>query len=275
MTTELETKPGADPQGQAAPATPATPETGAEGANAQPSAAGTEPSNVVPKEQYEAAVRAMNEKMREAAEARAQADFYQRISQAAAGVNRQADDPLAAAEQEWDSNPYDPSVAKKVMALREQRLRQEMRNEFLQSQHAMQALPRAQEILGVANPEQAAQMLTEELRRPKTLDEAAILRKYREGKLHEWAAEDQKAREYRAKQALLSGPNGMGPGGRVTPGTGGAPQRRVVISWPEWAAANEDAKNALRKDLNNPNVEYAFSDVPEAVRKRGFDPMKE
>lgn len=272
MTTELETKPDAESPGQAALAAAAKPDGAAPEANGQPPANGSEPSNVVPKEQYEASVRAMNEAQRRAAEAEARASLYERMTQAAAGV-QPANDPLAAAEQEWEANPYDPAAAKKVMSLREERLRQQMRNELLFTQRQLQSLPRAQEILGVDNVEQAAQLLNEELQRPKTLEEAALLRKHREGKLAEWVAEDQKAREMRAKHAALSGPNGMVPGGRSVPGSPGS-TRKVVIPWQEWAAANESTKAAIRKDFDNPLVEYAFADVPENLKAR-FDPRRD
>jgi hypothetical protein len=101
-----------------------------------------------------------------------------------------------------------------------------------------------------------------------TPDEIALVRLKRTGKLDSWIAEDQKAREWRAKNAALAGPSAFGqPGGRVTPGAP-ATGRIVEIPFEEWASQSEETKAALRKQFNDPAVEYRFTNAP-----RHFDPM--
>lgn len=275
--TATETKPGAPATDQAAVAPATKPEGAAAEGAAQPS---PETAATVSRaefeqlrQQNEAILRGMNDAQRRAAQAESERDIYQRQAQAAAGVVPERLDPEAEAWKEFQETLSADSL-KKYQQIHDENLLGRAQRSFTAQQSALQALPRAQEILGEGNPDRAAAILAEELRRPKTLDEAAILRKYRDGKLAEWAAEDQKAKEWRAKQAALTGPMGMAGNGRTVPGMNGVPPKRVVIPWAEWSAAGDAAKAEVRKDFNNPNVEYAFSDVPEGLKGR-FDPTRD
>ena len=272
-----ETKPAAG-EGQAAVAEPTNPQ--GVGANGQqpPEAAQTEPSLAERldrlEKQNQDLLKGMNAAQREASDARNEALFWQQRTQSLAGVAQPPRDEEAEAFAAWQESPFDMAAHKRYQEIHDRNLQSRMLQQVGFVQQRLMEMPRAQEILGEANTERASAILNAELQRPKTLEEAALLKRYHEGKLADWLTEDQKAREWRAKNAALTGPNGMAPAGHRVPGQPGT-KATVVIPWAEWAAANATAKNELRKKFADPTMDYRITDVPEAILKRGFDPMKE
>lgn len=268
MTTELETKPPVADPGQAAPDAPANPPQDA-GATGQQPPAGA-PASVSREEfetlrkQNEDILRGMNAAQRDAADLRAERDLYQRQAQAAAGVLPARDPEAAAWDRFQSSGSFDD--LKTYQDLREQRLAQNIRASVLSEQRLMSSMPVARDMLGVADDAAAARQL-QGVHQTLTPEELAVVHLRRQGKLNDWIAEEQKAKERRAREAGLSGPAGFGSPGRSVPGMPGNGKEIVEFPFTEWAQLTPEAKARFRSD---PKTDFVVTGAP-----RHFDPNKD
>lgn len=270
------TKPDA-PDGQTKPdeLEPTTPETGREDQPIEPSKPRTEPSKQFTPEQYEAAVRAMNDAQRKAADLERQNALLNEIAeqhrkvQDAFGPRQQQQDPEESAMQKYMAARENYDVAAEAAALRElnaardQKLRQSMMNDVIRQQRLLQSMPVAQQMLGVKDENLASQQLAH-IYQSMTPDEIALVALKRQNKIAEWVATQQEESERKRQQAeALRALPGLGGGGRV-PGAG-APKAKAM-PYETWLAGSEEAKQAWR----DADEELLIIGAPP-----GFDPMKD
>ena len=201
------------------------------------------------KQKYDASVQGMNEAQRNAAAAQAAYEQQLRIAQAAQGQVQQYEDPVKAA---WDDyvaakDSYEPGAADAAMLrwadARDQQNAQRIRDEVLQTTRLQQSLPRAQEMLGVKDPQLAVSEL-QQVQQTLTPEDLALIRLHRQGKAGEYLSEKQTRREELARQASLLTSMSQGSPGRGVPGPAGEPP--TTIDFADWALLDEKTKQELR-----------------------------
>jgi len=237
------------------------------------------PQPSVTQEQYDAAVRGMNEAQRERAAMEQERNQYQGLAQQAAGVVQQQTDPVGAAQVQLDQlvneQYYGPEVEAARQRLYDAKLAQATQQSMQQAayMHRVQSeMPEAQRLLQLNDQNVTANALNQHLQNMTPTQIARSMLDV-QGKLGDVHAAEHKAKQDAAADAQLLGTLRAG-GGRQVPGaTQGAPSKFIYFE--DWASLNDEAKNRYRN--SDEAIEIVFTDAAgrRVETPAGFDPNKD
>lgn len=233
----------------------------------------TQEQTTITRDQYEAAVREMNERQREAARYAQERDYYQRIAQEATGAVQRATDPEAAAAAKYrkalEDNPYDTAA---ILAAKDEldearfaKRSQALIQQALSAARVQNEMPEVARLLKVTDQQQLANRLLG-VQQSLTPKELAMVDLLRQGKLPDHITSERKRQEEEAKRAeLIRSLAAGGPAGRRVPGSLDGAARKE-IDFVDWASLNESAKKRIRESGD----EVVITNAP-----KHFDPNTE
>ena len=255
-----ETKPVENGETTPAPVEGATPVEGRPDAGGEPSAPPQEPSQpVVTQEQYDAAVRGMNEAQRNAAESLQSAQRYEGIARAAVGKLEEKEKPAETAWSQFEeSQGLDSAALLRHLDGREDRIVKKAAATARADLQIEQALDVLRPV-GIGSRDELERFAS-----TVNTEEFKLIKLHRDGKLREtFAAEDAALETKRKTAESLKAIDGIG-GGRAVPGQG-APAVGT-IPYEDWVTFNDAAKERHRTS----DQEIVITGAP-----KHFDPSKD
>lgn len=231
--------------------TVATPEEGREPEGTEPSSAADEPSqDAISRDQYEAAVRAMNEAQRRAAALEDEAGKLREFAHVQLQRQREAENPEIALRERYMTT-YDPKDLQAWLDARDRAAEDRITRRALQEFQVEDAVRQARS-LGIESRDEMRR-----LAQSMTPEDFAIVKMHHAGKLREHLNDKHAEQEKRARRAksldVLS--DGIG-GGRSVPGTGGRPTRTVAFQ--DWVSMTKEARDRHR----NADYDVLITDAP-------------